>query len=574
MTTLRDVSERLADEHLTASELTFLSTEANLIRVLLFQPVGVIVATDTKVGVSDHALLKAQMLAFLRRARSGEVDLAACPEYSCPWEALCEAIAAGETPASGKLWAIACESIDIQMLPETLIFLRQHCRVVVDLPPAGINGNFLDCLCYLFTTTSDDGLLKPTLLIQFKTCQMGGDLYESKYLALGQTIFRFGDEGSNRLVSLICSDSLSQSFNDEIAGQLRHNTLVLHLQLNPSGEKSAFRAYREECCRENPRNTEVLCLNWAKGTKLENDSHELISEPRTILFRTAEEVETDDNQVLANHRLGCYLTYWEEYRSAAFIFSPDPQLFQFSMSKPYVVAPGPLARRAGLLMDARFEWTDGDWKSATKNANDRFEDYWFSEGPELRQYLEPVKELDVEPLIQLSTGRGLEPRLNDWKTLPSFRLETDDTARRLRLCWAKQGLGYQFRAQCFSDFRGFVGTVERKELFSARLTLFKEQPFNVSYYPAPLHKHHRNLHIEGGPSATAVFVGSTPDSLKLDRIKTSLLKRISEFDGDRELIAIWYRDQHGDLRDHMDKQVPKVSDDPGNNPVGIDNTNL
>ncbi|HUA81046.1 MAG TPA: hypothetical protein VL997_11785 [Dyella sp.] len=240
MTTLRDVSERLAEEHLTASNLTFLSTEANLIRVLLFQPVGVIVATDAKVGVSDHALLKEQMLAFLRRARSSEVDLAACPEYSCPWEALCEAVAAGETPAGGKLWAIACESIDIRTLPETLNFLRQHCRVVVDPPPEGINGNFLDCLCYLFTTTNDDDLLKPTLLIQFKTCQMGGDLYESKYLALGQTIFRFGDEGSNRLVSLICSDSLSQSFNDEIAGQLRHNTLVLHLQLNPSGDKSAF----------------------------------------------------------------------------------------------------------------------------------------------------------------------------------------------------------------------------------------------------------------------------------------------------------------------------------------------
>jgi hypothetical protein len=40
-------------------------------------------------------------------------------------------------------------------------------------------------------------------------------------------------------------------------------------------------------------------------------------------------------------------TYWEQYRSAAYVFSPDPQLFALKMSKPVVIGAGALARRIG-----------------------------------------------------------------------------------------------------------------------------------------------------------------------------------------------------------------------------------
>lgn len=576
VTSLIDTSERIAQDGLAPPQLLFLSNAPAFVRVLLFQPQGVIVATPTSVGVRDQNLMVAQMKAFLSRAKELSVDLAACPEYACPWEALHEAIVAGDVPVEGKLWAIGCESISIGDLRVKAEALAAYCRFVLDWPPVGANGEFLDCLCYLFVARDAAGESVLTVLVQFKTCQMGGDTYESEHLITGDTIYRFGEDGSNRLVGLLCSDSLSPGVMNDVVPQLLHDTLVLHLQLNPSGDSPPFRAYREQCCSEVPRNTEVLCLNWAKGTQLEEGEGctDLVVEPRTILFRSADELDETDVNVVSNHKQGCYLTYWQPRRSAAYIFSPDPQLFEFKTSKPKVVGPAQLARRVGIIMDRRYEWTNGDWKHATVEADDRFEDYWLNQAPELHPYLERMRAapLDGERLIQLCTGRGLEVNLNNWRTLPSFQLDTDDTARRLRLCWSTVGEGYRFRSECRSDFRGFVAAVENKPAFSPRLIAFKERDFTVSYRSAPSYLHHRNLHIDGGPSATAVFIGFAPDSVKLTHVKKGLLKRISDIGGDQELIAIWYRDQNGALRDHMDHQVPAISDDPTPNPVGIDET--
>lgn len=578
MTSLKNVSERISQEGMVSPRLPFLSAEPDLFRVLLFQPKGVIVATETTVGVRARPFLCAQMKAFFGRARDLNVDLAACPEYACPWEALSEAIAEGVTPVEGKLWAIGCESIAVGDLRARADALAPHCRLVVDWPPAGANGEFLDCLSYLFVARDSKDAQVLTVLVQFKTCQMGGDTYESEHLILGDTIYRFGDVGGNRLVGLLCSDSLSRSFMDDVVPELRHNTLVLHLQLNPNGDSARFRAYREACCNEMPRNTEVLCLNWAKGTQLENGTtdDDLVIEPRTILFRSTDDLESGDDRVATNHKQGCYLTYWKQYRSAAYVFSPDPQLFALKMSKPMVIGAGALARRVGIIMDGRYEWKNDDWIPAVGDARDRFEDYWLGQAPQLRPYLEHLNErpLDAERLIQLCTGRGLGGRLDDWKTLPSFRLDTDDTARRLRLCWSTEGEGYRFRADCLRDFRGFVTAVMNPPAFSARLTPFKEQAFTVDYRSAPPFLHHRNLHINGGLSATAVFLGPTPDRATLTQTKAKLLKRIADVGQDQELIAIWYRDDMGELKDHMDHQVPEISDDPVRNPVGIDETTI
>jgi hypothetical protein len=568
----------LAREGLRGPEIPFLSTAPGFFRVLLFQPQGAIVATEHSVGVLDRPLLNDQMSAFLRQARGLGSDLAACPEYSCPWDALCGAIDAGVVPAEGKLWAIACESISVTDLRARAAALEGRCRVVVDWPAPGANGEFLDCLCYLFVTLTEAHDAALTLLVQFKTCQMGGDTYESEHLILGNALFRFGSANGNRLVGLLCSDSLSQRVRDNIVPQLRHDTLILHLQLNPNGDNPVFRSYREQCSNEAPRNTEVLCLNWAKGTTLVDgdDSTDLIVEPRTILFRSADELDATDECIISNHRLGCYLTYWEPYRSAAYVFSPDPQLFAFKMTKPMVIGGAALARRSGIIMNERFEWNQGDWTRATHDASDRFEDYWFGEFPESRDYLDPSTErsLDVERLIQLSTGRGLQARLDDWKTLPSFNLDTDDTARRLRLCWSTRGQGHAFRAACLRDFRGFVTTLQNRNAFSPRLSAFKNSAFSVAYRREPPFLQHRNLHLDNGSSATAVFVGYAPESTELSRIKASLIKRISDMNGDRELLAIWYMDQHGTVIDHMDGQVPKISDDPSSDPAGIGNTDL
>lgn len=572
VTELLDVSARLANEYLAPVTFPFLTREPNFIHVLLYQPTGVIFADASCVGVVDQPLLQTQMRAFLKRAHELNVDLATCPEYSCPWDALCQAIAEGDIPESGKIWAIACQSIPLNEVQDRLQTLTPYCRIVTDMPAAGANGTFLDPLCYLFSTLDTDGIEKLTLLVQFKTCPMGGDTYESEHLALGRYIYRFGEQGGNRLVSLLCSDTLSQSFKDNVTKELRHSTLVLHLQLNPNGQNELFRAYRKDCCAEKPRDTEVLCLNWAKGTMIDGYDGEFIAEPRTILFRDEQEVQHSEDAILRNHKKGCYLTYWETMRSAAFVFSPDPQLFAFQMSKPYIQGAGPLAIKVGIIMQARYLWLDNKWAEAATDADDRFDDFWYLDAPDLQQYIDPAKgTLEVERLVQLSTGRGLAKQLNDWKSTQSFRLNDDDTASRLKLCWAENGAGYSFRADCKRRFRGFVAVLNNKAQFSPRLTAFKEHDFEVRHHTNPPYKHHRNLHLAGGASATAVFVGMNPEARELVEVKGEIQKRISEFGQDIQLLAIWYRDEHGVLKDYMDSQKPQISDDPNAISTDIDN---
>jgi len=72
----------------------FLTLDPTLIRILMFQPRGTVVATSEQVRVQDRPRMTAQMAGFLQQAQYLNVDLALCPEYACTWDALCESIEA------------------------------------------------------------------------------------------------------------------------------------------------------------------------------------------------------------------------------------------------------------------------------------------------------------------------------------------------------------------------------------------------------------------------------------------------------------------------------------------------
>jgi hypothetical protein len=573
---VREVRAELQKRQLRNPALPFLSALPSLVRILMFQPIGVVVADSTRVGVADRQALTVEMMGFLHQAVQLNPDLVVCPEYSCPWTALVQGIEQGIFPAPGRLWALACESASLMELAQIVQKITPHVTVVFNDAQLNSGGNFVDPLCYLFRTQRVDGTEAKVVLVQTKTCAMGGHPFEAQFLITGQFIYRFknDDAPSNSLVSLICSDVLHANFSSEVLPKLQNNTLVLHPQMNDSPETEVFRSYRRKCCTIAPRSAEILCLNWARDTQIldQGQPKPFILDPKSAFFRDTQQLIADDVRVTENHAKGCYLTHWQECRTAAFVFSPDPHLFYLETSKPYVTGPAQNAIRYGPRMLELFSWDTPSQAFHPAAANDRFESRWIGDNPPLQGLLEPLlsRHLDAERLIQLSTGHAKDMEWPHWKTLPSFRLADDDTARRLTLCWSTQGVGGEFRQHCLSRFLGFNVLIGDPTKFSERLAAFRSGTFEVAFRAEVLARRFRNLHhLDGKISATAVYLGESPGKDTLNEVKARTRAALQQTESDGELMAIWYRDAHGVLHDFMDEDVPQYNTDPGANPVGI-----
>jgi hypothetical protein len=576
---IQDVPDFLVAHGLRNPTFPFLTLDPTLIRILMFQPRGTVVATSEQVRVQDRPRMTAQMTGFLQRAQYLNVDLALCPEYACTWDALCESIEAGLLPAHGKLWALACESATPAQLDAALARMSSKVRVLFDGAVLTASGNFVDTLCYLFRSPGDaDTVDVPVALIQAKTQPMGGHPFELHHLKTGRALYRFKNstQQGNTLIGLLCSDTLHPRF-DAIIPQIRTDTLVIHLQMNPNPSSPAFRKYRGDCCTNTPRTAEILCLNWARGTTLLENGHEipLIDEPKTILFRDRQQLMDDDARVMENHAKGCYLTNWHTHRSAAFVFSPDPHLFYLETTKPSLAGPAVTTLRTGPRMVELFSWqaTIAEWQVGA--ADDRFESYWLQPYPELQPLLGPLlpRYLDAERLVQFCTGSAVAAMdwASSWK-LVSYELADDDTTRRLTLCWTTAGEGLTFRQRCLSRFRSFVGVVSHPAQFSSRLDAFRSGGFTVEYRGDPLFNRLRNLYKPEQSSATGIYAGEAPPVQILLELKKRIMEGLYQTTSDTQLLAIWYRDPLGVLHDYMDEEIPQINEDPFEEPVAIDST--
>lgn len=569
---LVDVADFLQGHGLQDAQLNFLSNAPDRITILLVQPKGTIDATTTKLAISNPEVMAAKMTSFVELASTSNVDIAVCPEYSCPWEALLASVEGGMFPRQGALWALCCESITPGQL-EAAKERASNVGLTVLQPPIALSaGHFLNCLCYLFIGSDQEGQEVRILLIQPKTSPMGGTDYERDSLIPGNTIFRFGQQNSNRLVFLVCSDVLGEDFKNNIVPSLNMDTFLFHLQLNKDSAAEGFREYRDRCCNILPRTTEILCLNWAKGTSIRAGGKTLVTidEPKSIYYRVAEGIRARDEDIVANHRNGIFLSYWEQQRTAAYIFSPDEQVFRISTSKPVMRgAAAAVGLRTGPKAEARYEWRDDSWCLSEEDSNDRYAEYLHNYA-QLETHLEPYanKHIDMERLVQFSTGFGLDENWYDWKSLVSFRLANDDTSGRLRLCWSEQGDGAQHRLESFKRLRALLFVVDDASARPVRLSVLKDKPIALSYNSTPQWQRIRNLK-SGENYATAVYLGADPSAEILDITKRKLDKRLYDFDQDTQRLSILYRDHTGALKDHMDSFTPAVNDDPAADPASI-----
>jgi len=553
---IKPVAELLLDNALETPILNALTPNEDNYTVLALQPNGDIEASAEGVRSRNRILATNQFSKFLEYAKETQADLVITPEYSMPWNVLCEAISGGNGPVQGKLWALGCESIKISELESLKERLAPFASVIYE-PLDSSSTRFVSPLAYIFVSPSaqDNGEAKTVVIVQFKTHAMGDvDHFEINGMQKGNYIYQFGGNEQNlKLISLICADAFALS--DEIAAAIHDRALILHIQLNQNPRNEWFCGCRERLLRYAGDATEVLCLNWSEDVimSISGDRREWKNIAGSAWYLKAREYDNRDDTLNSNHRQGLYYTWLQPYRSHALFFNYKPSIFLFNATKvAHIGVPGPVSRRRGPQLIKTCNWNGEENRWVEKNtADDAFSTIAKESGnaqTEIKRIAD-ANPLEVERLLALSAG---EIEYNDWykvDLLDSCVIDSSEIILRITFAQDTHTKAMRFRTARLRRCSRLWEIINSEDLPPALSDLKSGFGFRWS-----LDSPHQNVKSTSGKHATVIYMG---EECSLTHIEATE-KRIANFlhrsfsDIDQSLSAqqrfhIWYRDETGAL---------------------------
>jgi hypothetical protein len=546
---IKSVSEMLNTAGFGAPSFHALIPDVNNYKVILFQPHGEIEASAVAVRNRDRDHARKQFFAFLGEASERSADLAVTPEYSLPWEVLTKAIKDNVTPASGKLWALGCESIRYSELQALQADLSGTAEVMFEsLTPDP--ARFVDPLAYIFRAPSASGETRLVVLIQFKTRAMGDPgHFEINNLQRGNWVYELGGGNSLRLLSLICSDAFG--FTDAHARAIYDRALVIHIQLNPEPRHAQYRLYRDKLLGFHGDATELLCLNWAEcvsewsGAKKKHWNNVSAS----AWYLRPDKYDSTDDTLCANHRRGLYYTWFKPLRFHALFLNYRPGVFIIDTSKvAHLGVPGAISRRRGPQLTAMLVWDDagGAWVDQPE-VDDGFRGVTTQAGCAQNQIeaLSAANPLYVERLLALSAGQV--ECTQEWhclQNLDSCAIEASEVIRRMTFCQDRDGQAAQFRIARLKLFGRLTAILNTAANLPPSLNDFADG-FDFDWSP---HAPHQNARTDRGVRATVIYMG---EQVSRDNVE-AVRKRLAEFlqrgaaadEGltAKQRLAIWFQE--------------------------------
>jgi hypothetical protein len=324
----------LETEGLNAPSLKVLAPNEENYKTLILQPSGQIEAGTDGVRNKNRELAEKQFGHFLNDAIDTWADLVVTPEYSMPWSVITNAIKSNKFPARGKLWAFGCESIrysELEALQQELDPIAIVLFEQIDADPT----RFVSPLAYLFKTELTESIdqIKNVLIVQFKTHPMGDqNHFEINGMQKGNWVYKFGDENSLKLISLICADAFN--FQDSHAREIYDRALILHIQLNREPRHEKLLDCRRKLLSLSGDATEILCLNWARDVHLwlgEEVNWKNIA--GSAWYLKSKEFDDKDTTLCENHRRGLYYTRLTTLHSHALFFNFEPASYLLEVTK-------------------------------------------------------------------------------------------------------------------------------------------------------------------------------------------------------------------------------------------------
>lgn len=562
---LASINKILETKGLKAPKLEALRQDKPQYSVMLFQSSGKVKFSNEFVGNSDSASVESKYEKFLDIAKEQSIHLAITPEYSCPWKVIDRVVNDVENlPRSGALWILGCESLhlkDLKDLPTLEHLVWIYDKSIFDKP-----GNFVDPVCIIFKTLDSNDNEKWVVVIQFKTHEMGGDSQFGERLNLikGEKIYHLNNEGDEiNLIVLICSDAFNAADDRLISKVIRVPTLLIHIQLNENPQHEGFSEYRAILFKKAHDETEIICLNWAGDTRI-NESEKPLGENNrcgTALYSKSSKLKTNEDTIRINHSLGMYTTYWKpKFAMAYYCHSAEAILKMRNTNVSQSAMAGAAASRTGPEMIAVYRWTSSMWNEELTFGNN-----WIREAIDTYSlnFLNlkingSFDVLNIERFIALSTGH-IEG--SEWylvKNLLFFQTSSNEMINRMTCNLDQSSGAKEFRNTYLSRAQALGKGIKEKTFpFPEGIISLKDDA--VLSYNFTLNANcnlYSNSRIKD--SAPVAYIGDWPNEQTPQWIYDKMLESIGKFE--RRRLVVWYKSD-GEIKSFAFKEPPMIDED-------------
>ncbi|WP_407314294.1 hypothetical protein [Desulfosporosinus sp. SB140] len=340
-------------------------SDSNPIQVLQWQCQGEPTADLVRGVYTTNPLHINKAINFVRLAKETCSDLVLTPEYSFPCEVLDNVVGDHELwPERGSLWCLCMQGYARQEFAEKLEqWTSTDTLVIRNAFERILRRHFVDALIYLFIL--DDGRL--CILPQLKTTPMSErwNDHEVRGLCTSDLIYIFdlygNSDDQNRFLSILCSDALCIKAQDILDYTIGKYLTIFHAQLNPEPRHSDFRSFRSSFFDRNAgRDIRLLTLNWAEGTKIDD---QVFSKPWSAFYKKSYRGEVPEQQLRAwNHDRGTYYALhhyteiWYSDREEHCKRFDINKGFQLGVSYPVITHNEPITQEYYLYSVAESSW--------------------------------------------------------------------------------------------------------------------------------------------------------------------------------------------------------------------------
>jgi hypothetical protein len=553
--------------------------------VLLFQNKGVFDVGDDFFGNEGDE--SAKFNSFFNLARDENAELIVTPEYSCPWESICNILDDSVNfPALNKLWVLGCESIT----PDAFFAFRDkynnqnNIEIHFDEIDFNAGGVLLDPCCYIFKALSPEGVEKLIVLIQFKIQHMGvwgGDAEQVKYIP-GRTVYILkNNPDSISLFTIICSDAIS--FNgDDITNQhpgLWENLpyLIISIQMNSNPSHESFKSFRRAILASS--NNEIITLNWSsESTATFNQNFFNRYSKSNISIKTNEiDYNNPPEQAVlrSNHHKGMYYTLMKPNRHCFFL-NPGVEIISYQINKVFAGNVNPvLVRRSGPTINEIYEWANQNNEFIPiPLIGDGYVDFISSLNINCNNLNLSDSDLcfiDKERLINLSLGEFNEKNGGEnWHhidRLHSFLMDDSESINRYTVTFDDSA--NVFRQTQLHKFEELNEIILKNEInFPDILSSFKNNCEDIMFYNNGHFIYKYNLVTSDNQNkATVVYLGRVSES-QAEEMRSKVLKLFPEEDRIFKQIVIWFKSAP-DNYSSKPTEVPKITNTNPNNFTSI-----
>lgn len=542
-----DILQRLSEYDLTICPINALKNVASSYSIAIFQPFENITTNDNEVMNSDNNSITLKYNKFFEKVKNDGRELVLTPEYSCPWSCVVEQFDSNFPPV-GALWVLGCESITIDNLKQIMEENSEKVKFIVEnldeLDSLG-DRNFLDPILYCFNATDSSEVQKKIVVIQFKRRPMVDHHLELEkdHLILGKKYYEIrNDEFSTRLITLICAEAIEYNSLVELEPQKAY--IIPHLQLNINPYHSSFMDYRLDIFKRN-KNIEVICVNWAKGFKIDNHPESVYG--GSAYYLHSSKVKDDDSRINNNHKKGIYYAYSTAQHYHRYTLNYEEHIFYLKSNQISQEETANINQsRFGIESIKTFIWDLSGWIEC-----DSCDDKWEEKLTSMQcfnrvSFLSEYSPIAKERFLNITTGASLSKV--KWyapKNLKSFHLHSDEKPSKLSVFFNPNN------KQDLNTLTSKVHWLKRDILnqnidYPNRFSDLRE----ISNFTINEHYKDSHINIRNGESC-ATFVGLGHDTAINAKIVFSNIANAIE-DDQRKLI-VWYEDDNRDILSYSEE---------------------